>query len=174
MLTLWPKFMEREPFSERTGTIESRVWLAFFSDLFTFGTQREEAVPFDAAMFSGQNGMSWGVSSGLVPYLRWRIGIGRRLRYRGAVVGANCGGGEVELRVALPSLPAPNMLRFGATDTLGLLRAVDAGSAVPGLAIARAGQTYVALVKADGTDWTATGGDNTTVEFDVDAEVQGT
>jgi hypothetical protein len=132
------------------------------------GTAMNWTTPtFSAADYSGTGGMTWTVASGNVTTSRYIV-IGKTMTYIFTIASTSVGGVvSSELRIAIPGgYTAANR----ATQALGLI--VDNGTRITAYGdTVGAANTYIAIVKHAGTNWTASAA-NTFVYGQITFEVQ--
>lgn len=124
-------------------------------------------VPFNAGDYTGDAaGSAWTVTAANVTTLRWRIS-GHSLLVSYVISGTNVSGSPVNLRLVIPG-----GYTAAATMTNSCARCLDAGALVPARVAVTAGGTSINLARTDLAPWTNTAGSNTTLQGQIEFEVQ--
>lgn len=123
------------------------------------------AITFNAGNFSGNGGTWTVIAANQVSLTQARVGTSCRVN--ASIQNTNVAAGSTQLRITVPTALVAGG-RFGNA----VARAVDAGTVVAARVVidASVSTTTLLILKADGTNWTATAANDTAVEFQIDYE----
>lgn len=131
----------------------------------TAGVGEWAAVTFAAGNFTGNVGTWTLIAANQVSFTVKRVGTSVTVNY--SFQNTNVGAGSSQLRIQVPA-----SIVTGGRFTNRCSRAVDAGVASDARCVADASVSInqLLLIKVDGTNWTATAGNDTLIEGQIDYE----
>lgn len=153
----------------RAGAVKSEIGYKEFGRDDFLGVS--EAIQWTPSNFSASGAMTWAPTSGQQTYLR-AARIGNLMSYSGQIVNSNVGGvASFQLLVKIPFVVQNDGVSsdfVGVEQVLGTVLYIDAGGARSvGVCLSVVDGKYISIQKADGTNWTITAGNNTTVIFSI-------
>lgn len=154
-----------------------RITGGYFTDLDVTNGMKERGrsiangvtiVPtFDSGDYTASGAGSWGVDSGDVVNLSYTFLSGKRMRVEFTIAGTDVSGTPAQLRIAIPAGNTANR------RTDGFVRYQDAGATPTlGVCFVEASGTTINIEKLDGSAFSNTTSDNTSVVGFIEFEVQ--